>query len=186
MKAINEAYKEIGPRLRGLREALDMSVDDLAERLEVTPEEVARYESGTEEIPVSFLANAAHACGVGLTVLVSGAEAHLNNYSVVKNGRGLSVERRKDYDYKNLAYRFIGRRIEPFLITVPPKEKSELCFNRHPGQEFIHVLSGRLEITLGDNAVELEPGDSLYFNSHTPHALRGLDGEPARFIDVIS
>ena len=77
----------------------------------------------------------AHLCGVGLTVLISGSEAHLTNYALVRNGKGLNVDRRKDYDYKNLASTFVGRRMEPFMVEVPAKEVADMNFTTHRGQE---------------------------------------------------
>lgn len=180
-----QAYKEIAPRLRGLREAVDLSIEELAARTGTAPEQAAAYESGACDIPVSYLVNVAHICGVDLTELLSGGEAHLHSYCLVRKDKGLSVERRKDYDYKSLAYKFVGRNMEPFLVRVPAKQEHELHFNAHNGQEFIYVLQGRLEIRLDKNVEILEPGDSLYFSSYTPHALRGLDGQDALFVDVI-
>ncbi|GAB6060862.1 helix-turn-helix domain-containing protein [Desulfonatronum parangueonense] len=178
-------YTHIAPRLRGLREALDLSVEEMAARIESTPDKVALYESGTVEIPVGHLFQTARACGVDLTVLLSGGEAHLHNHALVRRGKGMSVDRRKDYTYKSLAFSFTGRRMEPFLVTVPPKTEEELTFTEHAGQEFIHMISGKLELRLGDQILILEPGDSLYFTSRTPHALRGLDQAEATFLDVI-
>jgi transcriptional regulator with XRE-family HTH domain len=182
---MEQAHKDIDPRLRGLRDALDMSVEDLAAKTGVTPEQAALYEAGETEIPVGFLMKVAQACHVDLTVLISGVEPHLKGYSLVRHGEGLSVERRKDYDYKSLAYRFSGRKMEPFLITVPPKKPEDMNLVVHSGQEFIHVLEGRLELRLGEDVLALDPGDSLYFDSQTPHALRGLDDKQAVFLDVI-
>jgi quercetin dioxygenase-like cupin family protein len=96
------------------------------------------------------------------------------------------VERRKDYDYRNLASRMTGRRMEPFMVRVPPKAESDLSWNEHSGQEFIYMLEGRLEIWLESKRNVLEPGDSIYFESRIPHALRALDGADAVFLDVIS
>lgn len=166
------AYKDIAPRLRGLRDAMDLTVEDMAAQIGVSAADVLKYESGESEIPVSYLFTVAQVFQVDLTVLISGKEAHLHTASLVRNGKGMSVERRKDYDYKSLAYRFVGRRMEPFIVNVPPKAKEALTFNEHPGQEFIYMLKGRLEITLGGTEYVMEPGDSLYFTSRTPHALR--------------
>jgi len=182
---MEQAYKEIAPRLAGLRDAMGLSVQDMAEKLGMEPEKVAAYESGSVEIPVSYLFKVAQECGIDLTVLISGAEAHLRHSSLVRKGEGLAVERRKDYDYKSLAYRFTGRRMEPFLIRVPARDAGEAHAAAHPGQEFIYMLNGRLEITLDGRTEVLEPGDSLYFNSETPHSLRALEGKDAEFIDVI-
>jgi len=182
---MEQAYKEIAPRLRGLRDALDITVEDLAARTGVSAADIGTYESGESEIPVGFLMKVAQTCHVDLTVLISGVEPHLKGFSLVRRGEGLSVERRKDYDYKSLAYRFSGRKMEPFLITVPPKTPAEMTLVSHSGQEFIHVMEGRLELRLGEEALALDPGDSLYFDSQTPHALRGLDDKHAVFLDVI-
>jgi len=182
---MSKPYEEIAPRIRGLRDAVGLSTAELAEQIGFSTEEVELYESGTSEIPVSFLFEMAKACGVNTTVLISGDEAHLKNYTLVRAGQGLTVDRRKDYDYKNLAHRFVGRKMEPFMVKVPPKDASELVFSHHPGQEFIYMLEGRLEISLDSKTLELEPHDSVYFDSRTPHALRGLDGKEAVFLDVI-
>lgn len=182
---MENAYKEIAPRLVGLRDAMDMSLEEMASRVGVEAELVEKYESGKEEIPVGYLLQVAQACGVDLTSLVSGGDAHLRSHCLVKKGKGLSVERRKDYDYKDLAYRFTGAKMKPFMIRVPAKSEDELSFNRHSGQEFVYMLEGRLELRLGDKVLELEEGDSIYFDSQNPHAMRGLDGKEAVFLDVI-
>ena len=179
------SYKEIAPRLTGLREALDFTQDELADKLGVKAELVAGYEQGDREIPVSFLMDVAHVCGVDLTALLSGSPARLSGYAVVRNGQGLSVQRRKDYDYWSLAPNFTGRSMEPFLVRVPPKTTEQLTFTSHKGEEFIYILEGRLELTLDSKVEVMSAGDSIYFSSRMPHALRGLDGKDVLFVDVI-
>ena len=178
-------HKEIAARLRGLRDAMDWSEDDLAAKTGITAALVRDYESGGMEIPVSFLTDVAHAAGVSLTELITGADAHLHNYAITPKGQGLSVRRRKDYDYWSLAARMDNRIMEPFLVRVPPKEQKDLTFNSHNGQEFIYMLEGRLELWMSEKAHILEPGDCIIFDSHIPHALRGLDGKDALFLDVL-
>lgn len=178
-------HKEIASRLRGLRDAMDWSEETLAAKVNVNAAQVRDYESGGMEIPVSFLTDVAHAAGVSLTELITGADAHLHNYAITPKGQGLSVRRRKDYDYWSLAARMDNRIMEPFLVRVPPKEQKDLTFNSHNGQEFIYMLEGRLELWMGDKAHVLEPGDCIIFDSHIPHALRGLDNKDALFLDVL-
>lgn len=178
-------YKEIAPRLFGLRESLGLSHEELAARIQGDTELVKAYESGEREIPVSYLMDVAHACGVDLTELLAGEEAHLRHYTVVRDGEGLSVTRRKDYDYKNLASRFSGRLMEPFIVRVPPKKREEVTLISHKGQEFSYVLEGKLELHLDREIFVLEPGDSVYFSSTINHGLRGLDDKEAVFLSVI-
>jgi transcriptional regulator with XRE-family HTH domain len=181
----SQMYKEIAPRLFGLRESLGLTHAELARKIGADPELVVNYEKGDREIPVSYLMDVAHACGVDLTELLSGDEAHLRRYTVVRDGEGLSVTRRRDYDYKNLAFRFTGRQMEPFLVKVPPKERGDVNLIAHKGQEFSYMLEGRLEIRLGEDVLVLDPGDSIFFSSAIPHGLRGLDGKQAVFVSVI-
>jgi len=177
--------RDISSRIKDLREALNLSPQQLAEKVGVPVEELSGYESGDKEVPVGFLYAVAKATGVDLTALITGSEAKLHQYSLVKKDEGLAVTRRKAYKYQALAYRFNRPSMEPFLVTVPPTERSEMSFNQHTGEEFIHMLNGRMEVVLGKDAVILEPGDSLYLTSSIPHAMRALDGKEATFLDVI-
>jgi len=177
--------RDIARRIKDLREALNLSVEDVSQRVGATVEEIAAYESGKGEVPVSFLYALAKNTGVDLTALITGSEAKLHQYSLVKKDQGLSVTRRKAYKYQALAYRFNRPSMEPFIVAVPPRERQDLEFNHHAGEEFIYLLEGRMEILLGKDVVVMEPHDSLYFSSTIPHAMRGLDGKEAQFLDVI-
>lgn len=180
-----EQYKEIAPRLVGLREGIGWTVKEMADLLGLPEEKVAAYETGTVEIPVGYMLDVSRLCRVDLTTLISGREPHLKSYALVRKDEGFSVDRRKDYDYKSLGYKFAGRQMEPFLITVPAKSGDDMAETSHRGQEFIYVLEGRLELRLNGEPLIVEAGDSIYFNSETPHALRGLDGKEVKFLDVI-
>ncbi len=180
-----EQYKDIAPRLAGLRDDMGWTAAEMADRLGHSVEEVERYESGDVEIPVGYLLDVSRLCKVDLTTLISGREPHLKSYALVRKGEGFAVDRRKDYDYKSLGYKFAGREMEPFFISVPPKSGDDMVETSHKGQEFIYMLEGRLELRINGEALVMEPGDSIYFDSEAPHALRGLDSEQAVFIDVI-
>lgn len=180
-----EQYKDIAPRLVGLREGIGWTVNEMADLLGVSEAKVAEYESGNVEIPVGYMLDVSRLCQVDLTTLISGREPHLKSYALVRKDEGFSVDRRKDYDYKSLGYKFAGRKMEPFLITVPAKSGEDMPETSHRGQEFIYVLEGRLELRLSGEPLIVEAGDSIYFNSETPHALRGLDGKEVKFLDVI-
>jgi transcriptional regulator with XRE-family HTH domain len=178
-------YRDIAQRLRGLREGMDLTVRELAAKVGAAADLVELYESGESEIPVSFLMDVAHSCQVDLTDLLSGSQAFLQSYTVVRKGEGLASPRRKDYEYLSLASRFSGRLMEPFMVRVPPKGKDRVTCVSHKGQEFSYILEGRLELHLGGKIEILDPGDSIYFSSSIPHGLRGLDGKEAVFLCVI-
>ena len=100
--------------------------------------------------------------------------------------RGVAVERTKAYKYQSLAAGFVGRKADPFLVTVHPKPEDEpMYLNSHPGQEYNMVLKGRLLLQINNKDLILEEGDSIYFNSELPHGMKALDGEKVSFLAVI-
>lgn len=110
----------------------------------------------------------------------------MNSYFITRAGRGVAVERRKAYRYEALAAGFRDRRIDPFIVTVEPAlADAPMHLNTHPGQEMNYVLEGRLLIELDGRQIELNPGDSLYFDSSLPHGMKALDGRTVRFLAII-
>jgi quercetin dioxygenase-like cupin family protein len=138
------------------------------------------------DIPVSFLYEIAARFKVELTALLTGEEPRLHMYAPVRAGEGLTVERRKEYQYQDLAYNFVHKKAEIFLVTVAAAtgRHAPHLYN-HPGQEFTYVLEGSLQILLDGHEVILHKGDSLYFDAGRPHAMNALNGKPATFLAVI-
>lgn len=183
---MSEKIKQIAKRIQELRNISRLSVKAAADSLKVSRELYKKYESGSVAIPVSFLYEVSRRYDVELTALLTGVEPRLHTYCLVKSGSGPSVDRRKDYKYRDLAYNFIGKKCEVFLVKVDPKPKgSEPRFNSHPGQEFNYVLKGRLKVSLDGHDLLLDEGDSLYFNSGLKHAMVALNSKPAQFLAVI-
>jgi transcriptional regulator with XRE-family HTH domain len=180
---MNEQLAAIGRRVAELREIKGLSQEALARQIGCPLELYRRYESGGEDIPVGLLFQIAQGFGVELTALLTGADPRLHSFSVTRAGQGVNVERRHDYDYEALAYNFVNKACEPFLVTVEPGGEPSL--NSHPGQEFDYVLKGRMEIVIGSHAVQLDAGDCIYFDASQPHAMRALDEQAAKFIAVI-
>lgn len=178
--------KEISERMRALREISGFSCDDMAIKLGIPAEEYIKYESGEADIPISILFKLSDEFHVELTALLTGKEPKLQSYSLVRKGKGLDVERRKAYQYNNLAFNFINKKAEPFLVTVEPlPDDSPIPRNSHPGQEFNYVLEGSLKILLNQHVVVLNEGDSLYFDSSIPHGMQALNNKTAKFLAII-
>jgi quercetin dioxygenase-like cupin family protein len=55
----------------------------------------------------------------------------------------------------------------------------------HEGEEFVYVLSGKIEIMVGEHVNKLEAGDSLHFNSGIQHNLRNSGESTAELIVVV-
>ncbi|NLK45321.1 MAG: cupin domain-containing protein [Treponema sp.] len=182
---MSEEIKAVAERLKGLRDVMDVSVREAAEVCGISTEQYNLYESGNVDIPLGVLQCMAKQYDIDLTVLISGNEPRMKSYFLTKKDKGLSVARRSDYKYQSLAFGFSQRKADPFLVTITPEETKQIHFNSHPGHEFNYVLEGKMKIVVDGKEMELEAGDSLYFDATKPHGMQALNGQNARFLAII-
>jgi len=181
-----EQIKEISSRMKELREIFGVTKEELASKLHIDLDTYIQYEAAECDIPIGFLYDFSHYFNVSLTAILTGEEPKLNVYEVVKKGKGLKIQRRKQYDYRSLAYNFTNKKMEPFLVTVPPtSEEDTIVFGEHDGQEFNYVVEGTLKIVIDNHELILNEGDSIYFNSSYKHGMKALNGKEAKFLAII-
>ena len=176
--------KEIADRIKELREILDMSEKEVADVVGIDIEQYLKYENAQDDIPVSILYGVAAALGTDTTVLLTGDMPRMAGYTVVRSGKGAEVERNPDYKFASLAFNFIGREMEPMIVTLDEADKiPELVF--HAGQEFNYVVEGSVKVTIGKNVFVLNEGDSVYFDAMLPHSQQSVKGV-SKFVTVIN
>ena len=159
----NENIRQVASRLAGLRDALDLSIEEICEACGVEADTYRRYESGDYDIPISFIQNLASIYGLQVPELLFGTSPKMSSYYVTRAGTGARVERSKAYCYESLAEGFVDRIMHPFLVT-----------------------SGREELHIGNKTIVLNPGDSVVFNARLPHYMQALDNQPLVFISLIA
>jgi quercetin dioxygenase-like cupin family protein len=182
---MSEQIKQVSERIKELREISGISLETLANEFNIPKETYLDYESGSFDIPVSFLYKVASKFNVELTAILTGEAPRLHTYSVVRKDKAVSVERRKEYKYQSLAYNFIHKKAEPFLVTVEPDQDEDIHFNSHPGQEFNYVIEGTLKVIINGHEIILTEGDSLFFDSGVNHGMKAMKGKPAKFLAII-
>jgi mannose-6-phosphate isomerase-like protein (cupin superfamily)/DNA-binding XRE family transcriptional regulator len=180
-----DQVKQIAMRILDLREISDYTVERMAAALDVPADVYQKVESGELDIPISLLVKIGEIFHVDMTELLTGETPKLNVLSVTRAGKGQDVVRHGQYAYKNLAFNFAHRKIEPLYVTVPPGVNREMIPNSHDGQEFDYVLSGAMHIVIGKNDIVLNPGDSVYYDSRIPHAMQAVGEEPVHFLAMV-
>ncbi len=182
----NTNIKDIASRIAELRDICGFTKEEVADYLKISVEDYEKYENAEVDFPVSSLYELAAKFGVDLTEILTGSSPKLKNCSLVRKGRGIAVDRYKGYDFESIAYKFIGRKIEPMVVTVGTEtEINPPAAVTHAGQEFNFVLEGRVKVTFGDSEFILEEGDCFYFDPKVPHAQSAFGGAPAKFLTVI-
>jgi transcriptional regulator with XRE-family HTH domain len=183
---MQERIKEVAARVKELRGILEIGADEMANYLNISKGQYERYENGEEDIPASGLYEISRKLGVEMSILLTGETPRMHYFTVTRKGKGVSVGRRKQYKYQNLAFNFINKKAELFIVTVDPKpEKAEVYTNSHLGQEFNYVLEGNLRFIIRDQEFILNEGDSVYFDSSCDHAMVALNNKTARFLAII-
>ncbi|MCL2748363.1 MAG: cupin domain-containing protein [Oscillospiraceae bacterium] len=181
---MQDEFRQLASRIRELREIYGFSASDLARELDVAPEVYAGYEENGEDIPISALYHLARRFGIEFNELLTGAQSHLSTLSVVRGGRGMSVDRFPGYRFHSLAHTFRHKMMEPLLVTVDESPDAPKLVT-HAGQEFNYILEGIIELLFDEKRVMLHPGDCVYFNAAHPHGQRAVGGV-SRFLTVIT
>ena len=179
---------EIATRIKELREIMGFSVNEMAEKTNVTEEQYCEYESGKEDIPFSFIHKCALAFGVEMTELLEGSSAKLSTYTVTRKGKGQETAKDEGLDIANLAPKFKDKLAEPYYVTYEysaSQQNKPIHLTTHSGQEFDLVLSGKLKVQVGNHVEILQEGDSIYYNSSIPHGMIAVDGKACTFVAVV-
>ncbi len=180
--------KEIALRIREMREITGLSAEEMAERTEVSAEEYVSYENGDLDFPFSFLHKCSLEFGIGITDLLEGKSALLSSYTVTRKGEGQQTAREDGITIQNLAPKFRDKIAEPYWVRYeydPSQQNKPIHLATHSGQEFDLVVSGKLKVQIGSHTEILGEGDSIYYNSSTPHGMIAVDGQDCVFCAVV-
>ena len=179
--------KEIGLRIRALREDSNVTAEHLANHLNLTIRQYIEYENGSSEIPASMINEIAKKLNVDTGLILTGERPRMARFSVTRKGQGSGVSRRADYGYKNLVANFQNVKFQPFIVTIPVTDaKAPIPANSHSGQEFNYVLEGKIKIKIDNNEIELDTGDSIIFDAACSHGMKSLNGKEAKLLVIIT
>jgi quercetin dioxygenase-like cupin family protein len=84
--------------------------------------------------------------------------------------------------YERLGAEFPGNVLSSFILTIPPKYRSETV--HHEGEEMIFVLEGSIIQRIDGTEMVLSAGDSLHFRGNSPHSWSNDSDQPARLLWV--
>ena len=180
--------REMASRIRELREIEGVSAEEMAKRVDVSTEEYARCEAGAQDLNFAFIYRCAMALNVNVTDIIEGYSPKLKSYTVTRSGAGQEIGSAHGMTYYSLAYAFQNRIAEPLLVRSVYDEKAQLRdleLTTHKGQEFDLVIEGHLMVQVGEHREILGPGDTIYYDSSTPHGLIAVNGQDCVFYAIV-
>jgi DNA-binding XRE family transcriptional regulator/quercetin dioxygenase-like cupin family protein len=192
------AHKEIGARLRAERKSKGLTLRALAEEVGVSPSAISQIETGRSKASVNTLYALVERLGVSLDSLFSGQPGHAPaapppvRPAASGGGPGGPVchpDERQVIDLEaGVQWQRLTRHTDPsvdflyVIYAVGGASSLKGAFVRHPGREYGLVQQGRLQVSLGFETYELGPGDSISFDSTTPHRLENIGDEPVHAV----
>ncbi len=185
---VNTQLMEVAFRIREMRGICGFTEEEMARKTDTTPEEYRAYEGGMADLPFTFIHKCSLAFGIGITDLLEGHSAHLSSYTVTRRGQGQQTAREPGIEISNLAPFFRNKLAEPYYVTYDYDESQQhmpIHLTTHSGQEFDIVLSGQLKVQVGEHSEILGEGDSILYNSSTPHGMIAVGGKPCVFCAVV-
>lgn len=186
-----DTSKIVGEKIKSLREAKTVTVEELAERSGLAIEQVERIENNIDLPSLAPLIKIARVLGVRLGTFLDDSNEtgpaicrrqDANDTISFSNN---ATQSRKHMTYHSLSKSKADRHMEPFIIDVAPSKEIDFILSSHEGEEFIMVMEGIMEINYGKNKYLLEEGDSIYYDSIVPHHVHAFDGRAAKILAVV-
>ncbi len=179
---------EVVQRIRLMRLDAGYTVEEMADKTDISVEQYLTYEEGKTDLPFTFIHKCSLAFGIELSDILEGQSANLTSYTVTRKGRGQVTASEDGIEIKNLAPRFKKKLGEPYFVKYEysaEQQEKPIHTTTHGGQEFDMVLSGTLKVQIGDNTEILSEGDSIFYNSSEPHGMIAIGGEDCTFLAVV-
>ncbi len=180
--------QEMAERIKELREIERMSVEEMANKTAVSVEEYIACEEGKSNLTFAFIYRCALAFNVDVTDIIEGTSPTLASYTVTRKGEGQRIEQAHGMVYYNLAPAFKNRIAEPLLVNASYSEEAQrkdIELTTHDGQECDIVVKGALKVQVGSHKEVLHEGDSIYYDSRTPHGMIAVEGEDCLFYAMV-
>ena len=180
----------IGKRITQIRTSKDITIETLAERSELSIDQLQNIENDKVIPSLSPLIKIARALGVRLGTflddndfigpVVTRKDNGDNSISFSNNEESSRIA----MSYQSLAGKKSGRHMEPFIIDVQLNESAHKL-SQHEGEEFIFVFSGCVEVEYGTEKYILNEGDSIYYDSIVSHHVHACGNTDAKILAVV-
>ncbi len=172
--------EEVGTRIKKLREKKGISIEDLANLTGFDKERLENIENGVIKPQLGTVMKLSRALDSALGRLVSGVGDKF--FSITRKEQRKQISRSTSpkgeknlYSYMSLAPEVQGRHMEALIVQLEESPAKDVSV--HNGEEFIYVLEGTAQLHISGEVFDLDPGDSVYYLSTTPHQIMAKQGK---------
>lgn len=183
--SMEHKIKEIANRIKELRIITGLTVEDMASRTGMSVEEYEQCEAGNRNLSIAFLYHCTLSFGVDMGDILEGKSPKLRSYALTRKGEGQRIEEAHNMIGYNLASGFRNRIALPLYMKMNYRPDAEIELVTHEGQECDIVIKGQMKIRIGEHTEILNPGDTIYYDSGTPHGMMAVGGEDCSFYAIV-
>ena len=169
----------VGKKIKKARTAKKFSLDHVANETGFSIAYIKEVEAGKAIPPVGALLQIARALEIDSGSLLKEPESKLQSRIKAQS------KRTEDYAYRTLTPGAENKHLKAFLVSVEAQQTHKGVDYHHEGEEFVYVLKGNIQVTVGEHVNTLKGGESLHFNSGIRHKLKSVSDETAELIVVI-
>ena len=180
--------QEMAQRIKTLREIVGLDAAEMALKTGISEQEYISCEAGERDLNFAFLYRCALALNVDVTDIIEGRSPRLAGYTVTRKGEGQEIQKAHGMTYYNLAASFKNRIAEPLYVISDFDEaaqNADIELTTHEGQECDIVVKGALKVQVGDHIELLHEGDSIYYDSSTPHGMIAAENQDCIFYAIV-
>ena len=178
-KKKEDAFVPVGKKIRRERVKKKMSLDRVANETGFSIDYLKEVEAGKVIPPVGALLQLSKALEIDSGFFLREQESNL------KSRIKAYTMRTDNYAYTTLTPGAENKHLKAFRVTIEAMQDHKGVGYQHEGEEFVYVLAGKIELTVGDHINTLNEGESLHFNSGIRHMLRNIGEEKAELLVVI-
>lgn len=175
----SKAPTPVGKKIKKVRTKKKMTLDQVANDTGCSIDYLKQVERGEEMPPVGTLLQISRALQIDSGFLLKEQE------ETRKERAKAYTKRTANYAYETLTPGAENKHLKAFRIHIDARKEHEGVGYQHEGEEFVYVLSGKVEIAVGDHVNQLGPADSLHFNSGIRHHMRNVGDADAKLLVVL-
>ena len=169
-----------GKRVMKLRRERKLSLKDVANETGLAPDYISGLEKGEVIPPVAVILQLSRALGIDSGLLLREEKEEEGKQ------RDRDYQKRTEaYAYETLTPEAKDKHLKAFRVFIEPKADHAGVSYQHPGEEFIYVLKGKIEVKVGENSNVLGPNQTVHFNSSIVHRLKNLSAHKAELVVVL-
>lgn len=180
--------KKIADKVREIRKNKGLTLAQLSEEIGLSRGLLSRIENNQVSPPIATLSKIAQGLDVHIGIFFEEDDSDHEKYAVTHKNNRKQITRagtKIGFTYYSLTQLKSHHAIDPFIVRYPVIKREPKALFDHPGEEFLFVLNGEIELVYGKEKIRLGAGDAIHFDPSTPHRGQNIADEESECLVIV-